>query len=127
MARITLYKQSDSMQCGIACLQMICKYHGRDVNHTFLSEMCCATHEGVSLLGINNVATDIGFKTVSGRISVKGLTKGELTSDICDILTLPQRVSNPSSSPNFFRLNNDTPSVVAVHRWERVSKEYPFP
>jgi len=34
MARITLYKQSDSMQCGIACLQMICKYHGRDVNKT---------------------------------------------------------------------------------------------
>ena len=77
MAKITLYKQSDSMQCGIACLQMICKYHGRDVNHTFLSEMCCATHEGVSLLGINNVATDIGFKTVSGRISVNGLTKGD--------------------------------------------------
>ena len=78
MARITLYKQSDSMQCGIACLQMICKYHGRDVNHTFLSEMCCATHEGVSLLGINNVATDIGFKTVSGRISVDAIGNGEL-------------------------------------------------
>ena len=78
MARITLYKQSDSMQCGIACLQMICKYHGRDVNHTFLSEMCCATHEGVSLLGINNVATDIGFKTVSGIISVDAIGNGEL-------------------------------------------------
>ena len=115
------------MMCAIACLQMICKYYGKDVNQTFLSEMCCATHEGVSLLGINNVATDIEFKTVSGRISVKGLTKGELTSDICDILTLPQRVSNPSSSPNFFRLNNDTPSVVAVHRRESVSKEYTFP
>lgn len=114
MAKITLYKQSDSMMCAIACLQMICKYYGKDVNHTFLSEMCCATHEGVSLLGINNVATEIGFKTVSGRINVKGLI-------------LPQRVSNPISSPNFFRLNNDTPSVVAVYRWERVSKEYPFP
>jgi hypothetical protein len=53
--------------------------------------------------------------------------QGELISDICDILILPQRVSNPRFSPNFFRLNNDTPSVVAVHRWERVSKEYTFP
>ena len=77
MAKITLYKQSDSMMCGIACLQMICKYYGKDVNQTFLSEMCSATHEGVSLLGINNVATEIGFKTVSGRISVKGLIKGD--------------------------------------------------
>ena len=77
MAKITLYKQSDSMMCGIACLQMICKYYGKDLNQTFLSEMCSATHEGVSLLGINNVATEIGFKTVRGRISVNGLTKGD--------------------------------------------------
>lgn len=66
------------MQCGIACLQMICKYYGRDVNDTFLSEMCSATHEGVSLLGINNVATDIGFKTVSRKISVDAISNGDL-------------------------------------------------
>ncbi|WP_027454030.1 peptidase domain-containing ABC transporter [Segatella baroniae] len=78
MGRITLYKQADSMQCGIACLQMICKYYGRDVNDTFLSEMCSATHEGVSLLGINNVATDIGFKTVSRKISVDAISNGDL-------------------------------------------------
>lgn len=26
MGRFPLYKQHDSMQCGIACLQMICRY-----------------------------------------------------------------------------------------------------
>ena len=27
MSKFHVYHQHDSMQCGIACLQMICKYH----------------------------------------------------------------------------------------------------
>lgn len=29
-------RQHDSMSCGVACLQMICKYYGRDmINITY--------------------------------------------------------------------------------------------
>nr|WP_262281065.1 cysteine peptidase family C39 domain-containing protein [Hallella absiana] len=30
MGKITIIYQHDSMQCGIACLQMICKHFGKE-------------------------------------------------------------------------------------------------
>ena len=44
--------QHDSMQCGIACLQMVCKYFGREYSSYSLSKLCFATTEGVSLPSI---------------------------------------------------------------------------
>ena len=63
----TLRKQYDSMQCGIACLQMVCKYFGRDYSLDSLSKLCFATTEGVSMLGINEAANMLGLHTVSAR------------------------------------------------------------
>lgn len=54
--RFPIIQQHDSMQCGIACLQMICKYHGRTVSASKLDGICHATTEGVSLLGMNDAA-----------------------------------------------------------------------
>lgn len=45
--------QHDAMQCGIACMQMVCKFYGREYSQEYLSELCHATVEGVSLLAIN--------------------------------------------------------------------------
>lgn len=42
-------KQKDAMQCGIASLSMICQYYGRKYSTSYLSEMCHATTEGVSM------------------------------------------------------------------------------
>lgn len=50
---IKSFYQHDSMQCGIACLQIICKYFGRDYSLESLSKPCFATTEGTSMLGIN--------------------------------------------------------------------------
>ena len=63
----TLRKQYDSMQCGIACLQMVCKYFARDYSLDSLSKLCVATTEGVSMLGINEAANTLGLHTVSAR------------------------------------------------------------
>jgi ATP-binding cassette subfamily B protein len=30
--RFPLYLQRDSMKCGIACLQMVCDFHGRKIS-----------------------------------------------------------------------------------------------
>ena len=38
------------MQCGITCLQMICKHFGKEFSIETLSRYCFATTEGVSLL-----------------------------------------------------------------------------
>ena len=65
--------QHDSMECGIACLSMICKYHGREYSTRYLSRLCFATTEGVSLLGITEAAKALGLKTVAARVSVDEL------------------------------------------------------
>lgn len=49
MRKIKVYYQHDSMQCGIACLQMICKFYGRSYSVEQLSHYCFATTEEVCL------------------------------------------------------------------------------
>lgn len=55
-------KQHDSMQCGITCLQMVCRFFGREYSLDSLSKICFATTEGVSMLGINEAAKYWDFK-----------------------------------------------------------------
>lgn len=67
MKKMPLCLQKDSMQCGIACLQMVCKYFGREYSMDSLSKLCFATTEGVSMLGINEAANILGLHTTSVR------------------------------------------------------------
>ena len=69
MRKITIIHQHDSMQCGIACLQMVCKYFGREYSLDSLSKLCFATAEGVSLLGINEAANTLGLHTTCARVT----------------------------------------------------------
>ena len=43
--------QHDGMQCGVACLKMVCEFFGRKYSLDALSQVCFATTEGVSMLG----------------------------------------------------------------------------
>ena len=67
--------QFDTMQCGIACLQMICKYYGQDYSQSYLSGFCTSTAEGVSLHGINEAAIQLGFHTLCARLGIKDITE----------------------------------------------------
>lgn len=67
--------QHDSMQCGVTCLQMICKYYDRNYSIDTLLNYCFATNEGISLLGISEAANKIGLCTECVRISVNQLLK----------------------------------------------------
>jgi len=71
-------RQQDSMQCGIACLAMICRNYGKKYTIDALSDICFATTEGVSLLGISQAAKKLGFETTSKRISIERLSKTSL-------------------------------------------------
>lgn len=70
--------QHDSMQCGIACLQMVCHHYGRKVSVDFLANLCFATNQGISLLGISEAAEKIGLRSVGCRIPLATLLKAEL-------------------------------------------------
>ncbi|MDE6799006.1 MAG: peptidase domain-containing ABC transporter [Phocaeicola sp.] len=72
------HKQHDSMQCGITCLQMICKYYGKEYSLESLSRYCFATTEGVSLLGISEAANKLGLHTICGRVTMEQLPQAPL-------------------------------------------------
>ena len=70
--------QSDSMMCGITCLQMVCKHFGREVSLRTLSKLCVATSEGVSMLGVNEAANKLGLRTMCARTDFDTLSKATL-------------------------------------------------
>ena len=78
MNNFPFFRQSDAMMCGITCLQMICKYYGKRYNQKFLSDICYASKEGVSLLGIRDAAVKIGLYTISGRLTIDELSSATL-------------------------------------------------
>lgn len=70
--------QHDSMQCGIACLKMICQNFGKEVSFSFLSNMCCCTNEGTSLLSISETAKKIGLSPICHKLSLSDLSEAKL-------------------------------------------------
>lgn len=78
MKHTCFQRQHDSMQCGIACLAMLCRHYGRKYSLGTLSHYCFATTEGVSMLGISEAAQELGFSTVSGRMTTDILADAAL-------------------------------------------------
>lgn len=70
--------QHDTMQCGVACLSMICNHFGLRCTIEELSEMCPATTEGVSLQGLSETAKQLGFEVVSAKATIDSLEEGPL-------------------------------------------------
>lgn len=65
------YSQEDSMDCGIACLRMIAKYYGKDVNSESLKMESGYDLNGVSISGLRKAAKKIGFKTLGIRATIE--------------------------------------------------------
>lgn len=78
MKKFPYYQQHDSMQCGVTCLQMICKYWGKEYSLEALNHICTGNVEGVSLLGISKTATTLGFHTICGKVTMEQLLKTPL-------------------------------------------------
>lgn len=70
-------KQRDSMQCGVACLSMICKHYVKDYSLEYLDGFCHANVSGVSMLGISEGAACVGLQT---------MTAAAATHELSDIL-----------------------------------------
>ena len=78
MRKFPLYRQHDSMQCGVTCLRMICAYWGKEYPAEYLDRLCGASREGVSLLGISETAAELGLKSVCARLTTGQLVEVEL-------------------------------------------------
>lgn len=69
MAAFPLYRQFDERDCGPACLRMISKFYGRSFTLETLREICHINKYGTSLLSLSDGAEEIGFRTLSSKIS----------------------------------------------------------
>lgn len=66
-------RQHDNMQCGAACIGMICRHYGSKISLSDISSICSATNEGVSLLGMANSAKTIGFDALPCKVKIGSL------------------------------------------------------
>lgn len=69
------YRQSNAMDCGPTCLQMISMNYGKSYNAAKLGEMAGFSNTGVSLLGISDTAEKLGFRTLGVKITLQKLDK----------------------------------------------------
>lgn len=75
MHRFKVSLQHDAMQCGIACLQMICRYYGKTLSLAYLESLCPTSADGTSLLGLKRTLDYLGFDTECGQIKGIDLTE----------------------------------------------------
>jgi ATP-binding cassette subfamily B protein len=54
--------QLDEMDCGPACLAMVCNYYNKNYSVLYLRNNSFITREGVSLLGISEASRANAFK-----------------------------------------------------------------
>lgn len=61
--------QHDQMDCGPACLSMIIKHYGKNVDLNYIREISHITREGVNFLGISDAAEKLGFETFATTLT----------------------------------------------------------
>lgn len=66
-----IYRQQDSMLCGITCLQMICRYYGIYLKPNYFQRKCQEGREGISLSTLKYGAEALGFKCSCGLMIIK--------------------------------------------------------
>src|SRR5437660_4637919 len=65
--------QIDEMDCGAACLGMICRYFGRKVSLPRIRQLCHTATDGTSLKAISRAATELGLAARALKISLRNL------------------------------------------------------
>ena len=61
------------MDCGPACLKMICLWHGKNFSVSRLRAASHITREGVSMLGISDAAESVGMQTMGVSVTFQEL------------------------------------------------------
>ncbi|MDE7149505.1 MAG: peptidase domain-containing ABC transporter [Bacteroidales bacterium] len=73
--RFQFVRQPDAMDCGVACLSMICQYYGKNYLVKSLRESCHATRDGVSMLSLSEAAERLGMRTMGVRLTLDQIVK----------------------------------------------------
>jgi ATP-binding cassette, subfamily B, bacterial len=70
-----VYRQNNLMDCGPACLRMIARFYGGEYRSDFINKITnLDINTGVTLLDISQAAEEIGFETISVKVTLEKLT-----------------------------------------------------
>lgn len=61
--RVPVIHQTETSECGLACLAMVCGYFGKNIDLIFLRRQFNLSARGTSLAGINGIAEQLGMVT----------------------------------------------------------------
>ncbi len=75
-------QQIDEMDCGAACLGMICRHFGRKVSLAHIRQLCHTALDGTSLKGICHAASELGLAARALKISPRNLPQMPLPAII---------------------------------------------
>lgn len=74
-SRIPFVQQIDAMDCGAACLAMVCRHFGRKVNLSRIRELCHVSSDGTSLDGLCSAAAHLGLAARGVKASLRNLPR----------------------------------------------------
>jgi ATP-binding cassette subfamily B protein len=73
LRKIDHIMQIDEMDCGAACLGMICRHFGRKVSLPRIRQLCHTATDGTSLKAMSRAATELGLAARASKISLRNL------------------------------------------------------
>ena len=82
VAKLPVILQTETTECGLACLAMIARYHGHDVDLNSLRERYLLSSRGTSLKQIIKIAGELSFSPRALRVDLDQLEKLQLPAII---------------------------------------------
>ncbi len=76
--RYPFIEQYEEMDCGAACLGMICKYYEKNVSITRMRDLANVSQEGATLLSMAKAGEQLGFNTRAVRTTYENLMRSNL-------------------------------------------------
>ena len=73
--RLPLVLASEAAECGLACIAMIARYHGHDVDLNGLRQRFTLSMSGISLRSLMGLADQLGFSARPLRVELSALSK----------------------------------------------------
>jgi ATP-binding cassette subfamily B protein len=67
--------QLDQMDCGPSCLMMVSQFFKKTFSLSQVRKLCDKGQQGVTLLGINRAAEELGFKTLPMKLEIDTFIK----------------------------------------------------
>ena len=73
--RLPLVLASEAAECGLACIAMVARFHGHDVDLNGLRQRFALSMSGISLRNLMGLADQLGFSTRPLRVELSALSK----------------------------------------------------